>query len=125
MDDTDPREAIARLEERIEGLAARIENCRKFMLASRAAIALGGAFLAAAAVGAIRYDALALTAGIAAVLGGIVVLGSNRSTAREAAAQMEAAEAARSELIAGIELRVVSEESSAIEARAETHRRLN
>jgi hypothetical protein len=125
MDDTDPREAIARLEERIEGLAARIENCRKFMLASRAAIALGGAFLAAAAVGAIRYDALALTAGIAAVLGGIVVLGSNRSTAREAAAQMEAAEAARSELIAGIELRVVSEESSAIEARAETHRRLH
>jgi hypothetical protein len=109
MDITDPREEIARLEQRIERLAAKRESCRKFVLASRMAIALGGTFLAAAALGAIRFDALALTAGIAAVLGGVVVLGSNRSTAKEAAAQMAAAEAARSELIAGIELCDVTE----------------
>lgn len=125
MEASDPREEIARLERRIEELAARIESCRKFMLASRIAIAIAGALLAAAAFGAIRLNAAALTAAIAAVLGGIVVLGSNRSTAKEAAAQMAAAEAGRSELIAGIELRVVSEESGAPKAHATTHRRLN
>ena len=125
MEIADPREEIARLEQRIEELAAKVESCRKFVLASRITIALGGALLVAAAFGAIRFNAPAMTAAIAAVLGGIVVLGSNRSTAKEATAEMAAAEAARSELIAGIELRVVSEESGAREPHAATHRRLN
>jgi hypothetical protein len=125
MEARDPREEIARLERRIEELAARIESCRKFMLASRITIALGGALLVAAAFGAIRFNAPAMTAAIAAVLGGIVVLGSNRSTAKEAAAQMAAAEAARSELIAQIELRIVSDCDGAREANAGAHRRLN
>jgi len=115
MEIADPREEIARLEERIEQLAAKVESCRKFVLASRITIALGGTLLVAAAFGAIRFNAPAMTAAIAAVLGGIVVLGSNRSTAKEATAEMAAAEAERSELIAGIELRVVSEESGARE----------
>jgi outer membrane biosynthesis protein TonB len=113
MEIADPREEIARLEQHIERLAAKVESCRKFVLASRITIAIGGALLVAAAFGAIRFNAPAMTAAIAAVLGGIVVLGSNRSTAKEATAEMAAAEAARSELIAGIELRVVSEESGA------------
>jgi len=121
----DPREQIARLEQHIERLAAKVESCRKFVLASRVAIALGGALLVAAAFGAIRFNAPAMTAAIAAVLGGIVVLGSNRSTAKEAAAQIAAAEAERSELIAGIELRVVSDRDGAREPHAGTHRRLN
>jgi hypothetical protein len=57
------------------------------------------------------------------VLGGIVVLGSNRSTAKEAAAQTAAAEAGRSELIAGIELRVVGDGTA--EQSAGTHRWLH
>jgi hypothetical protein len=106
---SDPRDEIARLETRIEELAARIESCRKFMLASRLAVAAGGALLAAALFGAIWLSAAAMTAAIAAVLGGIVVLGSNRSTANEAKAQMAAADQARSALIGGIELRTVME----------------
>ena len=113
MEIGDPREEIARLEQRIERLAAKVESCRKFVLASRMTIALGSTLLVAAAFGAIRFNAPAMTAAIAAVLGGIVVLGSNRSTAKEAIAEMAAAEAARSELIAGIELRVVSERDGA------------
>jgi hypothetical protein len=46
-------------------------------------------------------------AGIAAMLCGIVLLGSNRSTEEEASAQRAAAEAERAALIGGIELRVV------------------
>ena len=125
MEIADPREEIARLEQRIERLAAKVESCRKFVLASRMTIALGGTLLVAAAFGAIRFNASAMTAAIAAVLGGIVVLGSNRSTAKEAIAEMAAAEAERSDLIAGIELRVVSEESGANETHAGRHRRLN
>ena len=107
MDDADPRDEIVRLEEHIEELSAKIENCRKFMAASRTAIALGAIVLVALVIGAVQFDPMVLSAAIAAVLGGIVVLGSNRSTAKEAAAQIAAAEAARAELIGRIELREV------------------
>ena len=104
----DPREEIALLEQRIEQLAAKIESCRKFMLAARVAIALGGAFLAVILFRLIRADAMMTAAAMTAVLGGSVVLGSNSSTARDASAQITAAEARRAELIGRIDLRDVS-----------------
>ena len=52
----DPHEEIVRLEEHIEGLAAKIESCRKFILAARIAVAGGGLTLAAMPVGVIRSD---------------------------------------------------------------------
>ena len=106
-EDGDPRGEIARLEEHIEQLAAKIENCQKFVLASRVAIALGGILLLGIVFGAIRFDAMLLIAAIVAVLGGIVLSGSNRSTLNEASAQMAGAEARRAELIDNIGLRVV------------------
>ena len=105
----DPRDQIERLEERIEWLAAKIESCRKFALASRLAVALGGVVLLAMMLGAIRTEPVALATAIAAVLGGFVMMGSNRSTADEAAAELAAAEAERAELIGSIELRVVED----------------
>ena len=56
LENDDPHEEIVRLEEHIEELAAKIESCRKFILASRIAIAGGGLVLAATLVGAIRSD---------------------------------------------------------------------
>ena len=109
---SDPREQIVRLEARIEELAAKLDGCRKFMLAARIAMALGGILLAAGLIGVIRLDALALAAAITAVLGGIVVAGSNRSTAREAVDQLTAAERDRAALIGLIELRVVAERAT-------------
>jgi hypothetical protein len=103
----DPREEIARLEDRIEQLAARIENCRKFIAASRLAIALGGILLAATIFQLVQFDPLVMSASIVAVLGGIVLSGSNRSTAQEAEVQMAQAEAARAALIGRIDLQVV------------------
>ena len=47
LEDADPYEEIVRLEERIEELAAKVESCRKFILASRIAVAGGGLVLAA------------------------------------------------------------------------------
>lgn len=103
----DPREEIARLEELIEQLEVRLESCRKFAAASRFAMALGGVLLVGLLFGVIPFDPLALTGGVAAGLGGVVTLGSNNATAKEAAAQLAAAEAARAALIGQIELRVI------------------
>lgn len=107
MPSGDPREDIARLEERIEELEARLENCRKFAAASRFAMALGAVLLLGLLFGVIPFDELALVGGMAAGLGGVVMLGSNNSTAKVTAAELAEAEAARAALIGSIELRVV------------------
>jgi hypothetical protein len=99
MDDMDVHAEIERLEAHAAALAARIESCRKFMQASRAAIALGGAILLAGVLRLVALDGVMLAGSVVAVLGGIVLAGSNRSTAQEAAKQLTAAEARRAELI--------------------------
>jgi len=109
MDDGDPHEEIVRLEARIEELAARIENCRKFILASRIAIVAGGIVLVALLLGALRFDPAEMMAAIAALLGGIVVWGSNGSTAKEAANEMAKAEADRAALIGQLDLHVIAD----------------
>jgi hypothetical protein len=105
----DARDQIARLEDDIDELAATIESCRKFILAGRVAIAGGGAVIAAMLLGAITFNPSVLALAGAAVLGGIVAAGSNRSTAQQAAQQLSAAEAKRTALIGQIDLRVVGE----------------
>lgn len=109
MPDTDPRDEIERLEARIEALAERIESCRKFILAARVATAGGGLVLAALLFGVIRFDLAEMALAGAAVLVGIVVWGSNNSTAKEAAAELAAAETRRAALIGMIDLRTVAE----------------
>jgi hypothetical protein len=109
MNDGDPHEQIVRLEAQIEALSDKIESCRKFILAARIAVAAGGVLLAALFLGAIRFDVQLMMLAMAALLGGIVVWGSNGSTAKEAASELAAAEANRKALIGLIDLRVVAE----------------
>ena len=104
----DPHEEIVRIEERIEELAAKIDSCRKFILAARIAVAGGGVVLAAMLVGAIKSDLGLMAAAVASLLGGIVVWGSNSSTAKEAAKEITAAETKRAGLIEQINPRVIS-----------------
>jgi hypothetical protein len=110
MADIDLHDEIVRLEARIEELAGTIESCRKFILAARIAVAAGGILLFAILYGAIRYDLMpmAMAAAMAALLGGIVVWGSNGSTAKEAVSELAAAEADRAALIGLIDLRVIA-----------------
>jgi hypothetical protein len=107
MTDDDPRDEISEIEERIETLAEIAEQCRKFIFASKAAIAGGFALLLFAALGLFGAGPLAALGSIALVLGGIVSLGSNLSTLRETDAAISDAEAIRSRLIGGIDLRLV------------------
>jgi hypothetical protein len=108
-EDGDPRDEIERLEARIEQLEAKLESCRKFGLASQLAVVLGGIVLLAIMIGAIRFNAAIMATAIVAVLGGIVLSGSNRSTANEAKDQLADADARRAELIGLIQPRIVSD----------------
>jgi hypothetical protein len=109
MDQDDPADEIARIEAQIEELAAVSERCRKIILVSRAAIAGGAALLLLMLLGLFGSSPVAAIGSIAAVLGGIVSLGSNVGTLRQTTAAIRAAEALRSDLIGGIELRVVGD----------------
>jgi len=101
------REQIERLEARMDELAETVESCRKIILASRVAIALGAALLAATLFGLMTFSPAALFGSIAALIGGFVLLGSNGSTSEQATAALREAEAQRAMLIGQIELRVV------------------
>jgi hypothetical protein len=108
MNDSDYHDEIVRLEAQIDELAARIESCRKFILAGRIAVAGGGAVLIAMLVGVIQFDPSVMALTLGAVLGGIVVAGSNRSTAKEAEHELTTAEANRKTLIEQINFPLVS-----------------
>ena len=107
MTDDDDTDEISEIEARIEALAEIAERCRKFILASKIAIAGGGALLLVVILGLFGAGLVALLGSIALGLGGIVSLGSNLSTLRETEADISDAEAIRSELISRIDLRVV------------------
>jgi len=108
-DEDDPNDEISRIEAQIEDLAEVSERCRKIILVSKAVIAGGGALLLVMMLGLFGSSQVATIGSIAAVLGGIVSLGSNVSTLRQTMVAMSAAEALRSDLISRIELRVVGD----------------
>ncbi|WP_027520921.1 hypothetical protein [Bradyrhizobium sp. Ec3.3] len=107
MTEDDPTDEISDIEARIEALAEIAERCRKFILASKIAIAGGAALLLVTILGLIGSGQVAALGSIALVLGGIVSLGSNISTLRQTDDAIGAAEALRAELISRIDLRVV------------------
>lgn len=101
---------IERLETRIEKLARTMDSCRKFILAAKIAIAVGAIWFVLAPFAIVRFDVTAMLCALAAVIGGIVVLGSNTSTLRQASDDARAAENLRNELIGREELKIVSED---------------
>ena len=107
MTKDDPTDEISEIEARIETLAEIAGRCRRIILGSKVAIAGGFALLLITLLGLFGAGESALLGSIALILGGIVSLGSNISTLRQTEAAIGSAEARRSDLIGGIELRVV------------------
>jgi hypothetical protein len=110
----DPREQIAELEVQIEELAGALERCRKMALASKAAMVFGGILLTATILGVIDFNPTAMTAALAALLGGVVVFGSNSSTSNQLAESMRNAEALRAALIGRLDIRLVHDASTTL-----------
>jgi hypothetical protein len=108
-DDGELREQILHIEAHIEELADVIEGCRKIIVISKVAIAVGGTLILAITLGAVRFDPTVMIGALAAVIGGTVVFGSNTSTLKQTATAMKAAEAHRAKLISRMDLRVVGE----------------
>ena len=111
MADGAPHEQISRLESRIEELGEAVERCRKIAIAARTAIIAGGVLLLAVLLGLIRADGLLLMLAAILSIGGIVLYGSNDTTAKQLAAGIDEAERLRAELIGQIELTLVPEPS--------------
>jgi hypothetical protein len=105
----DLHDEIARLEDRVEELAEALARCRKFDLAAKIAIAGGGVVLVAMTFGFMWFDAMTFIGAMAAVIGGIVVFGSNSATSQQFAAAMRDAEALRADLIGRLDLHVVGD----------------
>jgi len=81
------------------------------MALSKMAIAAGGIWILVYLLGAIRFEPATMIGAIAAIIGGVVVLGSNSSTVKETMTAMKAAETQRAELIDTIDLRPVGARS--------------
>ena len=93
----DQHEQIARLEAEVDQLIEAAERCRKISMAAKAAVATGLPLLMISMLG--WLGPLALILGLTAVLGGIVLLGSNQRTWDDTLADIRLREAQRAELI--------------------------
>jgi hypothetical protein len=107
VEDRDPHDEIADLEERIEELAVSLQRCRKIILVSRISIIIGAILLFASIFHVLGFDPVTMILAVTAILAGIVVFGSTTTTAKQTSASMKEAEALRTELICNLELRTV------------------
>jgi hypothetical protein len=114
MSDNNFHDAIGEIEAHIEALTESIERCRKIALGSKISIAAGAIWFALVLFWILPFDATAFVAALTAVLGGIVLLGSNATTWAQTEAALHAAEATRAALIGTMELRVVGEDTPTI-----------
>ena len=109
MDDEISGEDIARVEARIEALGEAIERCRKFSLAAKITMAAGGGWIALSMLSAVSYTPETTIAALAAIIIGVVLLGSNTTTWRETESALRASEAMRTDMIGRLELRTVDD----------------
>ena len=109
MEFSDPRDEIAQIEAELERLAGVAERCRKIGMGAMAAIIAGCFWIGMLFGGAVVADGLKLMIAIILPLGGVVLYGSNDSTAQLTADKIATLERQRTELIGAIDLRVVAD----------------
>ena len=86
---------IERLELRIEELGEAIRRSRRLRRAGQASAALGPLLVAGFALGIVDYSPTRMIAALALAIGGIVLMGSSRSSTEELERLLKQAEAER------------------------------
>jgi len=109
MDEDISGEDIARVEARIEELGEAIERCRKFALTAKIAIAAGVGWIALSMLALVSYTPETTLTALAAIIIGVVLLGSNRTTWRETERALRASETMRADMLGRLELRTVDD----------------
>jgi hypothetical protein len=105
--DGDSHDDIARIEARIEELSEALARCGKISLAAKLAIGAGLVWLVLTLLGLVSLDFAIVVAAMAAMIGGIVLLGSNATTWSQTEDALKKSEAMRAELIGQLNLRTV------------------
>jgi hypothetical protein len=100
---------IERLELRIEQLRDAIERSRRLRLAGRVSAIAGPLLLAALALGLVNYTPARMIVALALAIGGIVLMGSSRSSTEELERALRRAEAERVAAIDALDLVQVGE----------------
>lgn len=108
------RDDIDHIEARIEALTVSLERCRKISLFAKIVVTAGAVWFALLLLWIVSFGAAGFVAALSAVLGGLVLLGSNATTWQQTEAALHTAEAERAQLIGNIDLRLVGEDKPTI-----------
>ena len=100
---------IEGLELRIEELTEAIRRSRRLRLAGRASAVIGPALLAAVALGLLNYTPARMVVALALAIGGVVLMGSSRSSTEELERSLKQAEAERIAAIDALDLVPIDE----------------
>ncbi|HWK95436.1 MAG TPA: hypothetical protein VNR39_08440 [Pseudolabrys sp.] len=100
---------ITRLEERIEELRQALDRCDKLAWAARVAIAGSALWFALVLLSILMFSPAGFAGAMAALLGGFVLAGSNKTTREQTEAALQQAEDRRRALIDSMRLRLVEE----------------
>jgi hypothetical protein len=95
---------MERLERRIDELRDAIERSRRWRFAGRASAVLGPALLAALVLGIVDYTPERVIAALALAIGGMVLMGSSRSSTEELERALRQSEAERTAAIDALDL---------------------
>lgn len=95
---------IEELELRIEELREAIRRSRRLMSAGQACAVVGPALLLCLLLGLLSFTPTAVIIGIALGVGGVVLMGSSKSSTEELERSLRRTEAARSAAIDALEL---------------------
>ena len=102
--DFGPAEKIEQLEIRIEDLREAIDRSRRLMQAGRACAVIGPALLACLMLGLMTFTPVRMIIAIALAVGGLVLMGSSRTSTEELISSLKRTEAERSAAIDDLKL---------------------
>jgi uncharacterized membrane protein YqjE len=111
VSDDESHDDIGQLEARIEALGESITRCVKIALAAKLAIAAGAIWIVLVLLAVVLFSPETFVGAMAAVIIGVVLLGSNATTWTQAEADLRSAEAMRADLIGRIDMRIVGEQT--------------